>query len=200
MIRPPHPARGLPLANRVLRLFAGVGATLALLGWFSTTAHAFDALDTVKQVIPDARLAGVGPLTWFGFHVYDARFYVSQAGFSPDRMTTEPFALDLDYAHAFSGVKIAAKGQQEMDRMGIATKQQSAEWEKKMASLFLDVKEGDHLIGLFVPGKGTSFYLNEKLLGTIAGNDFAHAFFAVWLAPDTPAPKLRTSLLAGAAP
>jgi len=200
MIRPPLPARGLLLANRAWRLVANVGATLALLGWFSTSALAFDALDTVKQVIPDARLAGTGPLTWFGLHVYDARFYVSQAGFSPDHMTTEPFALDLDYAHAFSGAKIAAKGQQEMDQMGITTKQQSAAWEKQMASLFPDVKEGDHLIGLFVPGKGTSFYLNEKLLGTIPGDDFAYAFFSVWLAAKTPAPKLRTSLLAGAAP
>ncbi len=177
------------------RLTAG----LALLLTLSPLAYAFDALDTVKQAIPDARLAGAGSLTWFGFHVYDAHFYVSQAGFSSQKMTREPFALDLDYAHAFSGQKIAEKGREEMDDMGIATKQQAAEWEKQMARIYPDVKPGDHLIGLFVPGKGTTFYLNDKLLGAMPGDEFAHAFFAVWFDAQTPAPKLRTALLAGAA-
>ena len=62
-----------------------------------------------------------------------------------------------------------------------------------------DVQPGDHVIGVFVPEQGTTFYADDKIIGTIAGDDFARAFFAIWLDPRTSAPGLRNQLLANGA-
>jgi len=161
------------------------------------SAWGFDTSSTVRATIPDARLAGSGSLYWFGFHVYDARLYISAQGFSAEHMTLTPFALDLTYARAFTGAKIADKGREQMDVMGLASPNETAAWAKQLTQIYPDVKPGDHLIGVFIPGQGTTFYFNEKLIGQMPGDDFARAFFSIWLDSRTSAPDLRAALLAG---
>jgi hypothetical protein len=64
-----------------------------------------------------------------------------------------------------------------------------------MKALFPDVKEGDRLTGEYKPGHGATFYLGDRLLGTIADDAFAAAFFDIWLSPKTSEPGLRAQLL-----
>ena len=82
-----------------------------------------------------------------------------------------------------------------MINMKLASKQQADVWEKQLAKMYPDVKAGDHLSGIFIPGDGTTFYLNGASLGKVQGNDFAQAFFSIWFDPRTPAPQLRQALL-----
>jgi hypothetical protein len=44
----------------------------------------------------------------------------------------------------------------------------------------------------------TQVDVNGAVKGTIKGDDFAKAFFAVWLGPNPPNPGLKTGLLGGA--
>jgi len=168
---------------------------VCLCAW--TSAHAFDPVDVVRQQIPEARVAGSGTLRWFGLHIYDARLYVGPSGFSSADMTARPFALDINYARAFSGVRIAEKGRDVMESMGTASKAQAQAWCDTLTHIYPDVQAGDHLTGLFVPGQGTTFYFNGRIIGQIPGDDFARAFFSIWLDPHTEAPDLRAALLAG---
>lgn len=161
----------------------------------SLSAQAASPLEVIQQRIPEAHRQGAGTLRMYGFHIYDAQLYVGAQGFSPDHLGTVPFALDLVYARSFKGAAIAKKGQEEMDDMKLASKQQASAWEKLLAQMYPDVKAGDHLSGVFVPGDGTTFYFNGTVLGKVPGQEFAKAFFSIWFDPRTPAPQLRQALL-----
>jgi Chalcone isomerase-like len=146
-------------------------------------AHAYPALSE----------AGVGTARWFGFHLYDARLWMSSAQPSADR----PLVLALRYARDFDGEGIARASIAEIERLGFGTAREHARWLDAMRGIFPDVSEGRELAGLNVPGEGVRFYLDGETIGEIADPDFARAFFAIWLDPRTKAPALRSALLGG---
>jgi hypothetical protein len=65
----------------------------------------------------------------------------------------------------------------------------------KMLALVPDVKEGDTMTFVYVPGKGTTLYAGEKALGTFEGKDFADAIFSLWLGPKPPSEDLKKGML-----
>ena len=67
-------------------------------------------------------------------------------------------------------------------------------WGAQMARIFPDVRDGDHLLGVWRP-EGAYFYQGERLIGSIRDAEFARAFFAIWLDPRSSAPGLRAALL-----
>ena len=160
---------------------------------------AFDATALVRQTIPQARMQGEGELRMYGLHIYDAKLFVGPAGLSSKELAARPLAVDVEYARAFKGTSIAKRGREEMDGLKVASREQTAQWQQQMEDIFPDVQPGDHVIGVFVPERGTTFYAGDKVIGTIAGDDFARAFFAIWLDPHTSAPGLRNQLLANGA-
>jgi Chalcone isomerase-like len=181
------------------RIAASVLAGVLLAGIAPLDAFAFDAAAIVRETIPQARVQGEGELRMYGFHIYNAKLYVGPTGLSSTQVTSKPFALDIEYARDFRGAAIAKKGREQMDELGLASKTQTANWEKQLAGLFPDVRAGDHLVAIYMPARGTTFYADDTRLGTIPGDDFAKAFFAIWLDPRTAAPGLRNALLANGA-
>jgi hypothetical protein len=164
-------------------------ALTVLLTLAPLSAFAFDAAPIVQRTIPQARMQGAGELRMYGFHLYDARLYVGPTGLSSKELTARPFALDIEYS-------MAQRGREQMDDLKVASKAQTAEWERQLTKIFPDVQAGDHVIGIFVPDQGTTFYADDKVIGTIPGDDFARAFFSIWFDPKTSAPGLRNELLA----
>lgn len=160
---------------------------------------AFDATALVRQTIPQARMQGEGELRMYGLHIYDAKLFVGPAGLSSKELAARPLAVDVEYARAFKGTSIAKRGREEMDGLKVASREQTAQWQQQMEDIFPDVQPGDHVIGVFVPERGTTFYAGDKVIGTIPGDDFARAFFSIWLDPRTSAPGLRNQLLANGA-
>ena len=65
----------------------------------------------------------------------------------------------------------------------------------KMLALVPDVKEGDVMTFVYVPGKGTTLSVGEKALGTFEGKDFADAVFSLWLGPKPPSEDLKKGML-----
>ncbi|MEO8587457.1 MAG: chalcone isomerase family protein [Acidobacteriota bacterium] len=65
----------------------------------------------------------------------------------------------------------------------------------KMLALVPDVKEGDTLSFVYVPGKGTTLFSGDKALGTFEGKDFADAVFSIWLGPKPPSEDLKKGML-----
>ena len=60
------------------------------------------------------------------------------------------------------------------------------------------VKSGQRMTFLRIPGVGIQYALDGAMRGTIAGDDFARAFLAIWLGPSPPNAELRSGLLGGA--
>jgi len=82
---------------------------------------------------------------------------------------------------------------------GFELAEASAELQPKIDtfnSYFSDAaKKGDIYDIIYEPGKGTSVYIKDQLMGTIEGLDFKKAVFAIWLGEKTSLPKLRVALL-----
>ncbi len=148
-------------------------------------AHAKESLD---PYVKGLQLQGQGRMTFWGFDVYDARLYVG------DQRGQTGFALDLNYLRSLKGSDITKRTIDEMQRLGVSEANRST-WGKKLDGIFPDVVSGSSLTAIHVPGRGTVFLHNGKSVGEIAGDDFARAFFSIWLDPKTAAPKLRTALI-----
>ncbi|MBX9834012.1 MAG: chalcone isomerase family protein [Burkholderiaceae bacterium] len=146
---------------------------------------------------PNWHAKGSGTLRFFGFKAYDAALWLpgADAAFSFAR----PFALDIRYATAIKGRDIANTSLIELQRISTSSPEQILAWSKWMETLFVDVKSGDQLVGVHLPGEGVRFFLNGKLLGESADPAFSEAFFKIWLDPKTKRPELRAALLAQAA-
>lgn len=179
------------------RWAAGLVALLVLLAGAAAGAGSPDAPEFVRKYFA-ARLAGEARLTWFGFHVYDARLFVP-AGFDAADTLATPFALELTYARALEGKAIAQTSRDEIARLGFGTEPQRARWFAQMLRIFPDVDRGRRIAGVNVPGRGVRFYVDGRATGDIDEPDFARAFFAIWLDPRTRSPAVRTGLLRGLA-
>jgi hypothetical protein len=57
------------------------------------------------------------------------------------------------------------------------------------------VKPGDRLTGIHLPDKGLRLYFNGQLHKAIDDPLLSQSFFAIWLSPETPEPRLRAQLL-----
>ena len=65
----------------------------------------------------------------------------------------------------------------------------------KMLALVPNVKEGETLTFVYVPGKGTTLYAGDKALGTFESKDFSDAVFSIWLGPKPPSEDLKKGML-----
>ena len=183
------PLNTMLVLPRIQNLLCGILVLLVSL-IANGPVHAKESLD---PYVKGLQLQGQGRMTFWGFDVYDARFYVG------DQRGQSGFALDLNYLRSLKGADITKSTIDEMQRLGVSEASRSA-WGKKLDGIFPDVVSGSSLTAIHVPGRGTVFLHNGKPAGEIAGDDFAKAFFSIWLDPKTAAPKLRTALIGQACP
>lgn len=137
---------------------------------------------------------GSGPLKFFGFKAYDATLWLPAASggdFSFNRI----FALEIVYNTSVKASDINNTSLIEISRISAATPEQVQTWSNFMTGLFVDVKSGDRLLGVHLPGAGARFFLNGKLLGETPDATFSEAFFKIWLDPKARKPELRSALL-----
>ncbi|MCU6435023.1 chalcone isomerase family protein [Undibacterium sp. Jales W-56] len=152
----------------------------------------------IQQELNQAKPLGHGTFRWFGIAVYDAQLWVGKDGYAPEangQLGRQPIALDLTYARSLIGKKIAEASIEEIQKLKLGSEEQRKTWLAQMTQLFPNVKEGNHITGVFLPGLAARFYFDGKLLGEIRDPEFAHAFFSIWLDKKTSAPGLRDKLL-----
>jgi hypothetical protein len=151
------------------------------------------------QAIPDAvrglannwRESGRGEMRWFGLKLYDAELWLSGSRFDADKA----FALNLTYAREFAGARLASRSIDEMQRQARLDPAAATRWLAELARVLPDVKEGEKITGVYLPGRGAAFYHEGRLSGEIADVELARRFFAIWLDPRTREPGLRKQLL-----
>jgi hypothetical protein len=108
--------------------------------------------------------------------------------------------LELAYLRDFAGSDIARRSVSEMRRQKAIDPPVEARWENQMRAVFPDVKAGERLTGIHLPGVGAQFRAKGRLLGEIRDPEFARLFFGIWLSPQSSEPRLRQSLLAQVPP
>ena len=172
----------------LLLVFAVIVAVTA------TSARAVNAPPLPPQVMelaPNLKVQGGGELTFFGISIYDGYYWSPTRGWSQDG----PLALDLHYHRALDGAKIAERSVSEIAKLGYGTAEQRARWGEEMRRMFPDVRRGDRLTGISLPGGVVRYFHNGKSIGEIADPGFARAFFGIWLDPKTSQVDFRQLLL-----
>lgn len=182
--------------RRSLLALLGVGLTIGPAA--RALAQAAAAPSEVAALLPAARLLGSGTLRFLALPIYDARLWAGE-GFDPQEPAGAPLALELVYRRALDGARIAERSLVEMQRVAGIGAEQGQRWLVAMQALFPDVRSGDRLTGLHLPGAGLRFFLNAKPIGELRDPEFARRFLAIWLGPNTSEPALRRALL-GLAP
>lgn len=171
-------------------LFLGwVGSALA-----NTSAVGVASAATGHAQLAGSRLLGQSTLRFFGLRIYHAQLW-TMPDFRPGSALEQPLVLDLQYLRDLSGQAIAERSLQEMRRGGGFTEAQGQQWLAQMQRLFPDVRTGDRISGLHLPGQGARFWRNGQALGRIDDAAFSRLFFGIWLAPSTSEPEMRMALL-----
>lgn len=145
----------------------------------------------VAEVVPEARRVGEHRFHKFLFHVYDAWLWAPGAKFAKEAA----HVLEIRYAREFKGRDLAARSIVEMRQQGRRDDGRFARWEAEMQRVFPDIKPGDRLVGVALPGREARFHDGTKWLGTIADPEFVDAFFGIWLDEKTSEPEMRRALL-----
>lgn len=148
----------------------------------------------LSAALQDQTRTGSARLRYWGFDVYDARLYVAP-GFDIQRFEDQRFGLELSYLRGFKGADIAERSIEEMKGLARLDPAQAQRWQAAMSALFPEVRRGDRLTGVHVPGSGARFYVNGQWLGEIADDAFSRLFFGIWLSPRTSQPSLREALI-----
>ena len=140
---------------------------------------------------PELRPVGEGRLRWLGLHIYDAALWTRDNSVS----VRSEFALDIRYARNIPAHRLVSTSLKEMQRLGFDDDAQIERWSREMERVFPDIRKGDRLTGVNLPGVGAEFYHNGRFTGVVADAGFANAFFSIWLDPRTREPGLRESLI-----
>ncbi|MGV8841687.1 MAG: chalcone isomerase family protein [Pseudomonas sp.] len=146
-----------------------------------------------KVDVPHAQMIGKGDFRWFGFPIYSARLW----GQGRPASFEQPFALELIYRREIKRDALVQTSLDEIRRMLGARfdEQKLSQWRRQMQQAFVDVEPGKRITGVYLPGLGCRFYVNEQLQHEVADLEFARAFFSIWLGPQTRSPQLREELL-----
>lgn len=174
------------------------GLRLALVALCICSAvQAGDKLTVPSELLRDLDkpvLAGSGRLRWLGIPVYEASLWTAPQ-FVPERFGAHAFALEIRYARSISGNLLADTSLKQMQALDTLPAGRYSEWLQALTGTLPDVKPGDRLTGMHLPGKGLRMYFNGQLHKAIDDPLLSQSFFAIWLSPATQEPRLRAQLL-----
>jgi Chalcone isomerase-like len=142
---------------------------------------------------------GLRKATIFGIKVYVGALYLTHRTADANAILSsrDPAQIDLAFVfHATAGQLRSAwqEGFQKSAPGGLPQLQSRI---AQLQGWMEGVGSGQKMSFLRIPGVGIRYSLDGAVKGTISGDDFATAFFAIWLGPSPPSPQLRAGLLGG---
>ncbi len=145
----------------------------------------------------ELQLNGAALLTWaVFFDVYVGAFYLPDG--QPGSRWTEdvPKLLEISYLRNFKAEDFSSSSDKLLrENLPPQEYQALAERLGQFYQLFRDISPGDRYSLVYHPSKGTELRLNGEPLGSVAGNDFAVAYFGLWIGPQPISESFRDRLL-----
>lgn len=142
---------------------------------------------------------GLRKATVFGIKVYVGALYVAHP--SRDAATildsTDPAQIELRFVFHVSAGQLRDAWQEGFEKSSPAQLQQLRSRIAQLDGWMTAVGSGQRMTFLRIPGVGIRYSLDGAVRGTIPGDDFAKAFFAIWLGSSPPSEELRAGLLGG---
>lgn len=139
-------------------------------------------------------LRGISLFEYWSFDVYTGAFFAPSADAAVAPVHKK---LVLHYHRSIEKEDFIKSTRSLMKKNpAVVLEQIEAECEQ-LFKLFKSVKAGDRYSIEYEPEKGTTLSLNDKPLGTIAGEKFQAAMFGIWLSKHSVGGKFTEELLGG---
>ncbi|MEJ2470035.1 MAG: chalcone isomerase family protein [Desulfuromonadales bacterium] len=153
--------------------------------------------DSVRVAETELPLRGTAVLTWaLLFDVYAGAFYLPASQPGVEWTAPVPKQLELSYFRNISASDFAESSDTLLRRnLTPQAYRHLAQRLQQLYGLFRDVTPGDRYRLIYRPGTGTELRLNDRRLGTIPGDDFAVAYFGLWLGEQPIDKRFRDRLL-----
>jgi hypothetical protein len=185
-------------SGMILAALIGLGAVAA------TVARECKGVDFPEHVQvngSDLTLNGLGmrKATFLKVNVYVGALYVTRASHDPQSLIDPqaPAELILHFVRNVGAGDLRNAWKEGFER--VAKDQMTALGARvtMLNSWMSDIKTGQRLTFVRLPGTGIQVSFNGTVKGTITGDDFSRAFFSIWLGKEPPNPELKTGLLGG---
>ncbi|MBU2897858.1 chalcone isomerase family protein [Vibrio hepatarius] len=142
---------------------------------------------------------GQAQLTMFFFDVYQSQLFSPDGGYLIDEdITPHPLALSITYQRDISQKQLLDATVEQWEMLGYE-QSLTSQWERRLGTIFPDIKEGSNLTYVTDGFQGKFYYSQAgdvvELIGHIEEEDFNDAFLAIWLSPETEFPTLRKNLI-----
>lgn len=143
---------------------------------------------------------GLRKATVFSIKVYVAALYLAHPASDAQTIltSTDPAEIELRFVFRVTAGQLRGAWKEGFEK---SAGSQLPQLQSRIAQLngwMTGVKSGQRMTFLRIPGVGIQYALDGAVRGTIAGDDFARAFLAIWLGPSPPNAELRSGLLGGA--
>jgi hypothetical protein len=137
------------------------------------------ALPESVSALLNASPAKIGNGTYrkLGFRIYDVTLWASQSPWD----STKPYALQVCYSRSLSKETLVDAIMEDISDQGVADEATLTRWKDVLNASLSDVKEGDALIGLALPGEKTLLFYNGLDVASVDDQTFSKAFFGIWL-------------------
>ena len=138
---------------------------------------------------------GLRQATMLKVNVYVAALYVTKTSADANLLlgSSSPKQLVLQFLRNVSAAELNRAWDEGFDKRLAPFK----DYLETLKSWMADMKTGQRLTFVYRPGTGLEVDVNGAAKGTIKGDDFAKAFFSIWLGANTPNPGLKSGLLGG---
>ena len=163
----------------------------------ASSSHAKEQFpSTYKSSGEEMVLKGTGTKRVFLMKAFVAGLYSDDTVEAKDVLTNVPKRIEVSYFVNIPGEKLTKYTERMMEKN--TTPQTLAMLEeqiKLMGKYFVDLKPGDRYALTYLPQTGTEFEYNGKVVGVIAGEDFAHALFSVWIGKNPMDKTIKNKIL-----
>lgn len=150
----------------------------------------------------DLTLNGLGmrKATFLKINVYVGALYVTHPSHDPQPLLDPGSPAEL-ILHFVRNVGVGDLRDAWSEAFEKVAKSQPGNFGPRIATLnswMTDMKTGQRLVFNRIPGSGIEVSVNGVVKGTLAGDDFSHALWTIWLGDSPPNPELKSGLLGGA--
>jgi hypothetical protein len=148
----------------------------------------------------DFDLFGVGLLRYrVLFRAYVGALYLGEGKTAADLWEeATPMHLELEYFWSIDGDQFGPAAVPFLkDNLGAERYAQIEARAEQLSRMYRDVKPGDRCALTYIPRQGTTLRLNGAPIGTIPGDDFAVAYFQIWLGRRPIDDNFRDRILRG---
>jgi hypothetical protein len=152
---------------------------------------------TVPQTRDELKLHGAGLLRkGFLFRIYVGALYVEQPGHTREILGPVPKRIDIHYFH-HTPRRYMVRAADEALRKNLSELQYSqfAPQLEKLHNAYLNGRKGSCASLVYRPGEGLTYLFDDRAVVTIDDDEFANAYFKVWLGEIPSSRTIKRAML-----